>query len=234
VIEVNYIDRIEIKEDIEELDEYVKDILSLKEFLGGKPVEFKNNVTYFVGENGSGKSTLLEAIAIAFGMNAEGGGRWHQFETVNTSSNLHKYIKIIKKISPQDTFFLRAESFYNAISNLDMENINHECSHGESFFELVNNRFWGNGLYIMDEPEAALSPQRQLSMLCKIDELVNKNSQFIIITHSPIMLAYPNSTIYSFTEEGIKEIRYEETESYKLYKTFLADPKRMIGMLLEE
>ena len=229
-----YIEKIQIKDDIKELDEYVKNIPSLKPFIGGEEIKFESNVTYFVGENGSGKSTLIEAIAIAYGMNPEGGGRWHQFETVNTSSNLHKFIRINKKFYPKDTFFLRAESFYNAISNLELDDIDHNSSHGESFLNLVENRFWGNGLYIMDEPEAALSPQRQLAMLCQIHELAKRNSQFIIITHSPIMLAYPNSTIYNFSNEGIKKIKYEDTESYKLYKTFMNDPKHMLDLLLQE
>lgn len=231
---VNYIDKIQIKENISDLDDYVKEIPSLKGLLEGDTLPFEKSVTYFVGENGSGKSTLIEAIAIAFGMNPEGGGRWHQFETVNTSSNLHKYLRIIKKYTPKDTFFLRAESFYNAISNLQLDDVSHHTSHGESFFDLVEYRFWGNGLYIMDEPEAALSPQKQLAMLCQIHELVKKNSQFIIITHSPIMLAYPNATIYNFSKEGIKEITYEETDSYKIYKSFMNDSKRMLDLLLNE
>ena len=230
---MKYIDKIQIKENIEGLDDYVKNISALKSFLKGDEIEFDSNITYFVGENGSGKSTLIEAIAIAFGMNAEGGGRWHKFETVNTSSNLHEYIKIIKKFNPKDTFFLRAESFYNAISNLNMDSVDHSFSHGESFFELIENRFWGNGLYIIDEPEAALSPQRQLAVLCLLDKLVKKNSQFIIITHSPIMLAFPNATIYNFSQEGIKKVSYEDTESYKIYNTFMKDPHRMLEMLLK-
>ena len=230
----NFITKIEIKDDIEDLDGYVEEIPALRKFINGEGIEIKSDVTYFVGENGSGKSTLLEAIAIAMGMNAEGGGRWHQFETVNTSSNLSDFLKITKKLSPKDTFFLRAESFYNAISNLGLDAVDHQCSHGESFLGLIENRFWGNGLYIMDEPEAALSPQRQLSLLCHMDKLVKKNSQFIIITHSPIILAYPNSTIYEFSESGINEVSYDKTESYRIFKSFMSDPKRMLDLLLSD
>ena len=199
-------------------------------------------VTFLVGENGTGKSTLIEAIAVAMGFNAEGGSRDFYFNTRKTHSDLYENLQIIKSVRPYDGFFLRAESFYNTASYLE-ENSTllryggvsfHEQSHGESFLSLVINRFDGNGLYILDEPEAALSPQRLMSLLVAIDELVKNNSQFIIATHSPILMAYPNSEILQFTEAGIDKVSYRETEHYKITKQFIDTPERMIKYLLSE
>ncbi len=212
-----------------------------EKFLGnGNALTFNKPVTFFVGENGTGKSTLIEAIAVAMGFNAEGGSRDFFFDTKNTHSDLYKYLQIIKFIRPYDGFFLRAESFYNTASYLD-ENSDmtryggvsfHKQSHGESFFALATNRFEGNGLYILDEPEAALSPQRLMSLLVAIDDVVNKNSQFIISTHSPILMAYPNADIFQFSENGIDKVSYRETESYGITKQFIDAPERMIKYLL--
>lgn len=164
---------------------------------------FEKPVTFFVGENGTGKSTLIEAIAVAMGFNAEGGSRDFTFTTQRTHSELCDFLTIIKTVVPKDGFFLRAESFYNTASYLDQNSTLqryggvslHEQSHGESFLSLVTNRFAGHGLYILDEPESALSPQRLMSLLVSIDELVRDNSQFIIATHSPILMAYPEAEI---------------------------------------
>ncbi|WP_428155458.1 AAA family ATPase [Brevundimonas sp.] len=165
---------------------------------------FHPSVTFLVGENGSGKSTLIEALAVAWGFNAEGGGREHQFQTRTSHSPLHRFVRPVR--SPQrvqDGFFLRAESFFTTASYLEDHGADrfgdkplHEQSHGESFFALFDNRFIGDGLYILDEPEAALSPSRQLSFLSRLHELVNARSQLIIATHSPILLGYPNAWIY--------------------------------------
>ncbi len=199
-------------------------------------------VTFLVGENGTGKSTLIEAIAVAMGFNAEGGSRDFYFNTRNTHSNLYEYLQLVKTVRPNDGFFLRAESFYNTASYLE-ENSTliryggvsfHAQSHGESFLSLVLNRFDGNGLYILDEPEAALSPQRLMSLLVAIDELVKANSQFIIATHSPILMAYPNAEILQFSEDGIDKVSYRETEHYKITKQFIDTPERMIKYLLND
>ncbi len=203
-------------------------------------LEFKEPVTFFVGENGTGKSTLLEAIAISMGFNAEGGSRDHSFSTKDTHSELSELLTTIKAISPQDGFFLRAESFYNIASFLDTNSTMlryggisfHEQSHGESFLALVKNRFEGNGLYILDEPEAALSPQRLMSLIALIDNLVKQNSQFIIATHSPILMAYPHAEILQFSEAGIHAVKYRETEHYKITKLFIDEPERMIYHLI--
>ncbi|MDH3241773.1 MAG: AAA family ATPase, partial [Alphaproteobacteria bacterium] len=203
-------------------------------------------VTFIVGENGSGKSTLLEAIAIAWGFNPEGGTRNFNFATQATHSDLNRYLRLVRRHHrPKDGFFLRAESFYNVATNIDeldsefsfgppvIESYGgtslHAQSHGESFFAVFSNRFRGEGLYILDEPEAALSPTRQMAMLTRPHELVGAKSQFIIATHSPIIMAYPGATIYSLSEDGIDPVAYEETEHYRVAKTFLGDHKRMLA-----
>ena len=206
-----------------------------------KELEFTNPVTFFVGENGSGKSTLLEAIAVAAGFNGEGGSRDFVFSTRRTHSDLCDLITPIRTITPKDGFFLRAETFYNTASYLDENSTMkryggvsfHEQSHGESFLSLVTNRFEGNGLYIMDEPEAALSPQRLLTLLVMMDELVKKRSQFIIATHSPIIMAFPGADIIQFSEKGMERVSYRKTESYRITKQFMDDPERMIKYLFE-
>lgn len=205
-------------------------------------------VTFLIGENGSGKSTLLEAIAIASGFNPEGGTKNFNFKTTNTHSGLHKRLRIARPPArPQDGFFLRAESFYNVASDVDrLEEergglLNsyggrslHRQSHGESVLSLVLNRLSGYGLYLFDEPESALSPARQLTLLTVIHELVKKDSQLIIATHSPILMAYPNAVIYLLDEKGITSIPYEETEHYQVTKSFIDCPKRMLDVLLDD
>lgn len=207
-------------------------------------------VTFIVGENGSGKSTLMEAIAVSFGFNAEGGTRNFGFGTRASHSVLHQYLRLSKGVrQPKDGFFLRAESFFNLateIEKLDDEPwggppiINsyggkslHEQSHGESFFSLVMHRFGGDGFYVLDEPEAALSPQRQLSLLTRIHDLVKDRSQFVITTHSPILMAYPDAVIYQCTDTGIRQVTYEETEHFQVMHDFVVNPKRMLDILLD-
>ena len=207
-------------------------------------VRYLNKVKrlFFVGENGTGKSTLLEAIAVALGFNPEGGSRDFFFSTRDTHSELSEHISIIKRFTAKDGFFLRAESFYNTASYLEENSTMvryggksfHQQSHGESFFALVEHRFEGNGIYLLDEPEAALSPQRLMSLLILIDMLVKKNSQFIIATHSPIVMAYPNSEILQFTDEGITSVAYRETEHYQITKQFIDSPEHMIKYLLKD
>ncbi len=211
-------------------------------------LEFHPHVTFLVGENGSGKSTFIEALAVRYGLNAEGGSRNFNFSTERTHSPLHNHIRIAKGISrPRDAYFLRAESYYNVATNIDQLDREpsfgppirdyyggkslHEQSHGESFFALFTKRLGGNGIYIFDEPEAALSPQRQMALLVRLHELVAKKSQFIIATHSPILLSYPNSIIYYLSEEGYRQVNYKETEHYSLYKTFLDQPEYMLEKL---
>jgi len=203
-------------------------------------IDFHENVTFLVWENGTGKSTLLEAIATEYWFNPEWGSKNFHFATHESHSELEKYIKIIKWITqPKDGYFLRAETFYNVASNIDELDVRdsyggkslHEQSHGESFFSLFHHRLYGNGVYILDEPEAALSPQRQLAFLVRLHELVQQKSQFIIATHSPILLSYPHAKIIELNQDWYKEVAYQDSAHYDLYKTFINQPESMIDKL---
>jgi len=206
-------------------------------------LELHPKVTFVIGENGSGKSTLLEAIATAWEFNAEGGSKNFRFQTRGSHSALHEYLLLVKSFRRvKDGFFLRAESFFNVATEIDnlgvVESYGgvslHEQSHGESFFALMMNRFGGDGLYILDEPEAALSPSRQLAMISRLHQLVQSKSQFIIATHSPILMAYPDAWIYQIGAEGLTRIAYEDSEHYSVTKAFLANPQRYLDQLLSE
>lgn len=212
-------------------------------------IDFHPKVTYIIGENGSGKSTLLEALATAYGFNPEGGTRNFNFATRATHSPLHQYLRLAKSFrKPQDGFFLRAESFYNVASTIDALDEEpgpgafikdsyggkslHQQSHGESFFSLITHRFGGKGLYILDEPEAALSAARQMAMLARIHDLVQDNSQFIIATHSPILLAYPDADIYQIQDGLLTPTAYEDSEPYTSTRHFLNNHQAYIKRLL--
>lgn len=227
---------------------YLRQVPAIKQLQRMGTLEFTAPVSFFVGENGIGKSTLMEAIAVNLGFNAEGGSMNFRFSTDDTHSELHQYLTLSKgSRRRQDGFFLRAESFYNVASSIDrmerdmgglLESYGgkslHQQSHGESFLALVANRFRGNGLYLLDEPEAALSPSRILELMCHINRLVNEGSQFIISTHSPMLMAFPKGQVIQLTEKEIKSVSYEETEHFRLTKQFLADPQRMCRYLFEE
>lgn len=224
------------REKIKSFDVYPFNIEIVKNF---HELNFDSQVTFLVGENGIGKSTFIESIAVALGLPAEGGTENFSYETNNTTSNLSEYLRIGTFNKPKTKFFLRAESFYNFSTEVD--NIGawnsyggslHTCSHGESFLKLVQNRFSDHGLYILDEPEAALSPQSQLSLLCLIDELVKEGSQFIIATHSPILISYRKGKILDLNN-NFKEVKYEETDIYNLYKMYLEQPNTMQHRLFD-
>ena len=208
-------------------------------------------VTFLVGENGVGKSTILEALAVHQGFNPEGGSINFRFSTNDSHSELHRYLRVTRGTGVRkDGFFLRAESFYNVASSIDeMDEVAaaappvidsyggvslHRQSHGESFMALVEHRFGGQGLYILDEPEAALSPARLLELMCHIRELERQGSQFIISTHSPILMAYPGAEVLYLTKTGIRSVSYRETEHYQLSRRFLENPERMLQQLFDE
>lgn len=205
-------------------------------------LEFQKNITFFVGENGTGKSTLLEAIAVAYGFNPEGGSRNYNFSTYDSHSELHSAIKLIRGFErPGWSYFLRAESFYNVATKeeeySDLEHPSkkyHEKSHGESFLALAQESFRPNGLYLLDEPEAALSPQRQLTLLIEISRLAKQGAQFIIASHSPVLLGIPDAQILSFDNGVIHECEYIETESYQVTEMFINNREYLLKRLLEE
>lgn len=203
---------------------------------------FKKNITIFVGENGSGKSTMLEAIAVNYGFNPEGGTRNYNFSTYDSHSELCEAIRLSRGISkPGWGYFLRAESFYNVASAEEEYSRErgalpsqhyYERSHGESFLQLVQSNFKGHSLYLLDEPEAALSPQRQLTLLLEIVNCARENSQFIMVTHSPILLGIPEAEILSFDDGQVHSISYEETDSYQITKMFIENKEQLLHNLL--
>jgi predicted ATPase len=203
---------------------------------------FHPKVTFLVGENGAGKSTLMEALAVAWGFNPEGGSQNFNFTTRASHSELHNFVRPVRSAKrPKDGFFLRAESLFNVATQVDDLGVSgygdrslHEQSHGESFLALMDHRFRGEGLYILDEPEAALSPNRQLTFLVRMHELIGQRSQFIIATHSPIILAYPDAWIYQASPHGLERIDYEDTDHFQVTRGFLNHRQTMLDTLLTE
>ena len=216
--------------------------------LSAQPIRLDRPVSILVGENGTGKSTLLEAIAVACGFNAEGGTRNFDFSTNATHSELYRHLTLSRRAYARDGFFLRAESLYNVATNIDELDAApsfgarlidsyggvslHRQSHGESFLAIVQNRFGGDGLYILDEPEAALSPMRLLTLIAEMDRLVRDNSQFILATHSPMLMAFPNARVLELSEAGIRPVDYRETPHFRTMKYFLNNPEGMLRELL--
>ena len=235
-----YIDRIRIDWDKVREDSFLTRIPAICLL---QELPFRKSVTFFVGENGSGKSTLLEAIAIAYGFNPEGGSLNYSFSTHDDYSELCDALTIMQgaKHGSRGGFFLRAESFYN-VSTKTMEyetdgpmfgnRTLHEQSHGESFLNFIKT-FTRSGLFIMDEPEAALSPQRQLSLFTRIAEMARDGSQYIIVTHSPILLAMPGADIIGFDGTGLRYLDYEDTESYRITELMINHRDRMVAELLD-
>lgn len=244
-----YLRRVELlRGQIQTPDEYPFNLPAVREL---ESLEFHARVTYIVGENGVGKSTLLEAIATAWGFNPEGGTLNLNFATAETHSPLHRHLRLIRGTArPKDGYFFRAESYYNVATTIDELDRQpdagpaiidsyggrslHEQSHGEAFFATFMHRFGSGGLYILDEPEAALSPVRQLAMLTRIHELVRSGGQFIISTHSPLLMSYPDSRLYNLTAGGIRTCRVEETEHDIVTREFLNNRERMLAELLRD
>lgn len=235
-----------VRERVPSFEEYPFALPVLRELT---TLELHPKVTFLIGENGTGKSTLIEGIAVAFGLNPEGGSRNFDFSTRPSHSGLGSCLCLVKGVRrPRDSFFLRAESLFNLateIERLDGEGgaegpvlgsyggvSLHEQSHGESFLAVFRERFGGDGFYLLDEPEAALSPMRQLAMLRILHDLVGQGSQLVIATHSPLLMAYPDAWIYQLGAEGMARIEYEDTEHYQVTRQFLAYPARMLEYLL--
>lgn len=242
----NYIQKIFIDWDRVAADSYLKEIDSISSL---KRLEFENRITFFTGENGTGKSTLLEAIAVSYGFNPEGGTMDYNFSTFDDVSELSNVLRLSKGYRrPKGKFFFRAESFFNVASKLEEyrditpkevfyerygKRSLHEQSHGESVMALFQNNSM-EGLYIMDEPEAALSPQRQLTLLIQIEKMAEAGSQFIIATHSPILLGLPGADIYSFDDCGVCLCNYEDTECYKIMELFINNRELLLDRLLRD
>lgn len=243
-----YIDSVRLARPLGE-DSYLMRIPAVRWLAENEVLALHKPVTFLVGENGTGKSTLLEAVALAAGFNAEGGTYNMRFETENAFSELWEHIRLGRTRRAADGFFLRAESFYNLASYIDIHDRDpesgspiipgfggvslHAQSHGESFLAMVRNRLGGHGLYLFDEAEAALSPSGALTLLAEMDRLVKNDSQFIISTHSPILMAYPGAEVLQLSADGIQSVDYRATEHFTLMKQFLDDPDRMLHYLLD-
>jgi predicted ATPase len=226
-----------------EAGDYTDELPALQ---GLERLELDPRVTFFVGENGSGKSTLVEALAGALGLNAEGGGRAYQFRfsTRASHSQLRRRVELEWiSLPPRNSFFLRAEAVFNLATAMETtgpvgemqkvyERPLHEQSHGESFLDVAMNRLAPNGLYVFDEPEAALSLRGQLALMRRMHELEQDDCQFVIATHSPILLGYPDAAIYMLSEDGVRTITYDEAPQVELTRAFLDDPERFFRHLL--
>ncbi len=228
-----------LRDRVSSFDEYPFSIPAVRAL---DSLRFDPRITFFIGENGSGKSTLIEAIATLAGFNPEGGSKNFRFATRPSESSLHTALRLARGARREKTgFFLRAETLFNLATEVEQQALfaygwedMHTKSHGEAFLWLVRERFRAQGLYILDEPEAALSPQRQLAMLRLVHELVQKECQFIIATHSPILMAYPKATIYHLSSEGITAMAYEKTEHFQVTQGFLMRHHEYLRHLLSE
>lgn len=238
-----FVSRIQVNDDMPK-DRYYSSLPVVRSLMGDS-LEITNPVTFLVGENGAGKSTLIEALAISMGFNPEGGARSYSFSTADSHSDLHEYLRVSKGITTgTGGFFLRAESFYNAAAYLDDLGLSYypsyggqpllRQSHGESFMAIVENRFEDEGLYILDEPESALSPNRLLNLMANMHELVGTGSQFIISTHSPILMSYPGAEVFSISGDGISSVPYTQTDHYLLTKQIINNPDRVFQVLFDE
>jgi predicted ATPase len=240
-----------MKSKVEDWDQYPFSIPTVRSL---DEIGFRSRICFFAGENGSGKSTLLEAIAAHYGFGPEGGNRNFQNDSTETNHSIDPLVRALRLSFDVRTgagYFLRAESFFNTISHMDNLDAEpsfappissfyggrslHARSHGESFFTLLDLKFRRNGLFLLDEPESALSPQRQLSFLLLMHDVLRKykNAQFIISSHSPVLLGYPDAQILSFDDGHIHEIGYEESAPVQIIRRFVNDRKAFLKQLLE-
>lgn len=227
---------------------YPFDVFAVQEIFRKGSLSFDQPVTFLSGDNGTGKSTILEAIAVAYGINPEGGSQNFNFQTMASHSGLHENVRLVRKGNlPKTKFFLRSETYYNVASELEYMAEDdgevafasyggkslHTRSHGEGLLSIIENRFGKEGFYLLDEPEAGLATSRQYTLLREIHRLVKSGSQLIIATHSPILMAYPKALIYQFSEDGLEELPLEDTIAFKETKLFYDDYKRMLHYLLD-
>jgi predicted ATPase len=212
---------------------------NLRAFSSGIDLTLRSNVTFFVGENGSGKSTLLEALAEICGFNPEGGNRDHHRATFADRSALAQALRLTWRPKVTQGFFMRAESFFNFATYIEQVSdlrayggkSLHQQSHGESFLALFAHRF-EQGIYLLDDPVAALSPQRQLSFLRILHDLASPgHAQFLIATHSPIILSYPGAVLYDLDGDAIRETSYRDTRHFLVTRDFLNAPERFFKHL---
>lgn len=233
-----------LREGVENWDSYPFSVPVIREF---EEICFRSRITFFAGENGTGKSTLLEAIASHYGFGREGGTRNFQNDSTQSNHSIDPLVRALRLSFDNRTgagYFLRAESFFNTASYIDEVGMTgsyggqslHTRSHGETFLTLLDLKFRRNGLFLLDEPEAALSPQRQLSFLLLVHDVLKKyrDAQFIISSHSPVLLGYPGAQILSFDGERIEEIAYEETASMQIVRRFLNDREKFLVDLFRE
>ncbi|MDI6101357.1 AAA family ATPase [Actinoplanes sp. NEAU-A12] len=228
-------------------DGYPFSLPAVRALAGGGDLRLPTPVTLLAGDNGSGKSTLIEAIAVAAGFNPEGGSTSFNFATRASESSLGGHLTLVRPPGrrPRTGFFLRAESYYNVATEIERLGDSllasyggvspHQRSHGESFLDLATHRFGPGGLYLLDEPEAALSVHGCLALLLRIADLVAAGSQFIIATHSPVLLASPGATILEITPDGpIQRVDFDQAQPVALTRAFLADPARFLDRLLAD
>lgn len=213
-------------------DSYLRQIDSLKYT---NSLHFSKPVVFFTGENGSGKSTLLEAMAIVEGLNPEGGSKNYMFSTYDSHSELFNAVSLSRSVTAEWKYFLRAESFYNVLTaeaEYEGRPQLHNRSHGEGFLEVIQNKMHGEGLFFLDEPDSALSPQRQLTLITEIYRSVRSGSQFFIATNSPLLLGCPEAEIWTFDDGPVHQCAYEDTSSYKVTSMFLNDRRRIVDLLI--
>lgn len=227
------------------LNEHPFEVASIAAMIASSAsLRFHRSVTFLVGDNGSGKSTLLEALAVHQGMNPEGGTKGMQFSNRDdTVSSLRHHLQVRRSHhTPEDFFFLRAESFFNVATAIEeygtIDSYGgrslHERSHGESFIDLLVERFHPRGLYLLDEPEAALSVHGQLQFLVRLHDLVEQGCQFVIATHSPMLMAYPNAIVYRFDDEGANQVDWHQIDTVHVTRDFLDDPQGFMSELLAD